>query len=260
MKLNSIQVMSLALLLKYRDKPPSYGERLRRSVRVILLLAITASLVGYVTVRLDIPGGVLLAIGLFVGAILWELLQLKRFIQWWPVSSEITDWSKVERLLADARGASGSRAAASTSPSNRRLIVLTYALTFTILVGLAFGGQRALAFVHDPRRGNPPDSVVVLTASWCGYCMRLRETLAANQIPYTDIDIDRSAEGRWAFTAVRGTGVPIAIVGQRVVRGTRWDELDRVLKAAGYRDFKKPSPVPASNDADNATESSVSRD
>ncbi len=100
------------------------------------------------------------------------------------------------------------------------------AFIFTILVGLAFGGQRALAFVHDSRRGNPPDSVVVLTASWCGHCMRLREVLASNRIPYTDVDVEKSAEGRWAFTAIRGTGVPITIVGEQVVRGTR---------LAGYR-------------------------
>ncbi len=146
------------------------------------------------------------------------MLQQKRFIEGWPLNREITDWNKVEGLLADARDASMPQVAASVSKQRRREIVLMGALVFTILLGLAFGAQRALAFAHDPRRGNPSDGVVILTASWCGYCMQLREQLAANRIPYTDIDVEKSAEGRWAFTAVRGTGIPITIVGDQIVR------------------------------------------
>ena len=37
-----------------------------------------------------------------------------------------------------------------------------------------------------------------------------------------------------------GDGVPITIVGDQIVRGARWRDIDRVLKKAGYRDFKPP--------------------
>lgn len=241
MNLTPIQAASLTRLLQYRAKPPSYGERLRLCAGTILMLVPPALLLGYlVVVRLDVPGGILLAVGLFFGAALWEMLQQKRFVQWWPLNREITDWNEVERLLADTRDVSAPPPVAAISPQRKREIVLMGALIFTILAGLAFGGQRALAFVHDPRRGNPPDGVVILTAPWCGYCMHLREVLAQNRIPYTDIDVEKSAEGRWAFAAVRGTGIPITIVGDQVVRGARWNDIDRVLETAGYRDFNPP--------------------
>lgn len=245
MKPTPIQVASLTRLLKYRAEPPSFGERLRLCAGTLFMVLLIALLTGYVVVRLDVPGGVLLAVGLFSGAALWEMLQQKRFVQWWPLNREITNWNEVERLLADTRDAKAPTLSEVLSPRRRRELALLAAFIFTILVGLAFGGQRALAFVHDPRRGNPPDSVVVLTASWCGHCMRLREVLASNRIPYTDVDVEKSAEGRWAFTAIRGTGVPITIVGEQVVRGTRWQDIDRALNAAGYRDFNLPSAGPA---------------
>jgi glutaredoxin len=253
MKLNRVQVASLRRLLAYRAKAPSFGHRVRLSAAAMLLLLPATVVLGYLVVRLDIPGGILLAVGLLAGAFLWDLLQQKRFIEWWPLNREITDWGKVESLLADAQE-TAPRAVAFAWPQHRRQFVLLGALIFTILLGLAFGGQRALAFAHDPRRGNPPDGVVVLTASWCGYCMQLREQLAANRIPYTDVDVEKSAEGRWAYTAVHGTGVPITVVGDQIIRGNRWREIDRALKAAGYRDFRMPNAA-AFDSAETALES-----
>jgi glutaredoxin len=241
MKLNAVQAASLRRLLAYRTNSPSLGERLRLTAVPMLLWFAVAVLVRLITVRLDIPGGTLLAVGLFVGAAFWNAVQQKHFVDWWPLNREITDWSKVGSLLADAQGTDAPPPVAPVWRQKRRQMVLLGALLFTMLLGLMFAGERALAFAHDPRRGNPPDGVVVLTASWCGYCMQLREQLALNRIPYTDIDVEKSAEGRWAFTAVHGTGVPITIVGEQVIRGNRWPQLDRALKAAGYLDFRKRS-------------------
>jgi glutaredoxin len=253
MKLNPVQVGSLRRLLAYRDKSPSYGERLRLSSGAMLLMLPLTVVLGYLVVRLDIPGGILLAVGVLAGAVFWDMLQQKRFVDWWSFNREITDWNKVEALLADARD-TPSQTVAFFWPQNRRQFMLLGALLFTILLGLAFGGQRALAYAHDPRHGNPPDGVVVLTASWCGYCMQLRQQLAANRIPYTDIDVEKSAAGRWAFTAVHGTGVPITVIGDEIVRGNRWHQIDRALKAAGYRDFRMPSTV-VYDDSETASES-----
>jgi glutaredoxin len=193
-------------------------------------------MLGLLVFKMDVPGGALLAVGLFAGAILCLILQQKHFLDWWPVSREITDWNKVESLLADA----------PTAPvvymwrRKWRQWVLLFALIFAILLGLTVGGQHALAFTHDPRRGNPADSVVILTAPWCGHCMVLRETLAKNRIPYTDIDVEKSAQGRWAFAALRGTGVPITVVGDQIVRGTDWYRIESLLHEAGFRDFRSP--------------------
>jgi glutaredoxin len=261
MKLNPAQVASLRRLLAYRTKSPSYEERLRLSAVAMLLLLTVAVLVRYVVVRLDIPGGTFLAVGLFVGAVFWNMVTQKHFVEWWPLNREITDWTKVESLLAEAQGTAAPRNVALVAPDKRRQMVLLFALLLTMLLGLMFGGQRALAFAHDPRHGNPPDGVVILTASWCGHCMQLREQLAANRIPYTDIDVEKSSEGRWAFTAVHGTGVPITVVGNELIRGNRWQQIDRALKSAGYRDFRIPSAAgtATSNDSAAAYESVLTR-
>jgi hypothetical protein len=54
-------------------------------------------------------------------------------------------------------------------------------------------------------------------------------------IPYTELDVDHTTEGRYAFTAVRGTGIPITIVGHQIIRGTKWEKVDAALQQAGYR-------------------------
>src|SRR5690349_18288281 len=103
MKLNPVQVATLMRLLAYRAKAPSVGQRLRLSASAMLLLLPIAVVLGYLVVRLDVPGGILLPVGLLFGAVLWDMLQQKRFVEWWPLNREITDWNKVESLLADAR-------------------------------------------------------------------------------------------------------------------------------------------------------------
>jgi mycoredoxin len=256
MKLTPVQRATLARLLKYRVEAPSYRERLRLNLAPGLLLLALALVLGYLVVSMDIPGGALLAVGFFIGAVLWNLLLQKHYIDWWPPNREITDWNKVTNLLADASdGAAGAPSRVPTlSPQALRKLVLMTGVIFAILLALVFGAQRVLAIAHDPRRGNPPDGVVILTTPRCGYCMLLRESLAKNRIPYTDIDVNRSAEGRWAFAAVHGTGVPITIVGDQVVRGTRWHEIERLLQRAGYSDFARPRRAPS-----DTNESVVSR-
>lgn len=260
MKPTPIQLATLARLLRYRVEPPSFRERLRLNRGAILLLLALALVLGYLVVRLDVPGGPLLAVGLFVGAVSWNLLQQKHYIDWWPLNREITDWNKVTGLLADASNTSDAHAEAPTrapapSPQTRRQFVVLTGATFAVLLALVFGAQRALALAYDPTRGNPKNGVVILTAPWCGYCMLLRESLARNRIPYTDIDVERSAEGRWAFAAVQGTGVPVIVVGDQVVRGTRWHEIERLLHRAGYGDFAPPGTGTLSG----AEESPISR-
>lgn len=110
-----------------------------------------------------------------------------------------------------------------------------FALTF----GIAVAGERLLAYAYDPVRNNPPNHVIVLSASWCPYCMTLRHHLSGLNIPYTDLDTESTTEGRWAFRSLHGNGTPITIVGKQVIRGlgsatTPWSTVDDALKRAGY--------------------------
>jgi hypothetical protein len=46
-------------------------------------------------------------------------------------------------------------------------------------------------------------------------------------------------EGRRAYAAIHGTGVPVTIVGDQVIRGlgrtAPWEKVDAALKTAGYQ-------------------------
>jgi glutaredoxin len=111
---------------------------------------------------------------------------------------------------------------------------------FIVAIGAAFGIERVLAWTHHPARNNPPYGVVVLTTSWCGYCRSLREHLAEIGVPYVDLDVEKTTEGRYAYMAVRGTGVPITVVGNQVIRGVGrdgglpWRTIDTALARSGF--------------------------
>ncbi len=61
--------------------------------------------------------------------------------------------------------------------------------------------------------------VVLYGTSWCGYCKKTREFLAANNISYTEFDIEHSAEGRRRYDAINGSGVPVLEVNNTIIRG-----------------------------------------
>ena len=63
-----------------------------------------------------------------------------------------------------------------------------------------------------------PAEVVLFSASWCGYCQQSRAYMARAGIKYRHIDID-SAEGRVAFAAAGGGGVPLLVAKGERLRG-----------------------------------------
>jgi glutaredoxin len=68
------------------------------------------------------------------------------------------------------------------------------------------------------KSGKPTADVVLYAASWCGYCRQARAYLARANIKYHDIDID-SPQGRAAFAAAGGGGVPLIFVKGQPMRG-----------------------------------------
>jgi len=240
MMLSKVQAASLKRLQKYRAESPTLRERLRLVAGFLLLLLVLAVIAVYLGVRLGLPYLAWAVAGIYIGAVAREIGNQRLFVKWWSLNREITDWQKVEELL---NASSDSSATVKTEPARKlqwkRAAVVGVA-AFAVIFGLAVAAERTLAFVHDPTRNNSPDNVIVLSASWCGYCMSLRQHLAERGIPYTDLDVEQTAEGRWAYFAVRGTGVPITIVGNQVLRGAGkagaapWEKVDRALVGAGY--------------------------
>lgn len=73
-------------------------------------------------------------------------------------------------------------------------------------------------------------SVVMYSTTWCGYCKKARAYFQANNIPYTDYDVEGSAEGKEKYDAIGGQGVPIIFVGQARMNGFSAEGFDRLYR------------------------------
>ena len=73
-------------------------------------------------------------------------------------------------------------------------------------------------------RRNAPEgggtaSITMYSTDWCGHCKNARTYFASKGIRYNDIDVEKSESGRKEFKELGGGGVPLIIVGDKVMRG-----------------------------------------
>jgi mycoredoxin len=71
----------------------------------------------------------------------------------------------------------------------------------------------------DRQQSNRASEVILYATSWCGYCAKTREFLHQRGIAYIEVDIEKSAEGRRAYDALGGRGVPLLKVNNTLVHG-----------------------------------------
>jgi len=68
----------------------------------------------------------------------------------------------------------------------------------------------------------PPSypKVEIYTTGWCPYCVKAKQYLDSLDVPYTEYDIDKSAEARARRKGYdNSTSVPLVIIGDDVIRG-----------------------------------------
>ena len=75
-------------------------------------------------------------------------------------------------------------------------------------------------------------AVTMYATDWCGVCRRARAYFAANGIAYTEIDVEKSEAGRREFEQHGGRGVPLIVMGGKVMRGFSPEGFERMRKAA----------------------------
>ena len=75
-------------------------------------------------------------------------------------------------------------------------------------------GQR-----HNQKR------VEAYVTSWCPYCNKLLLLLRSNGIEFTKYDIEHDTYGASRYKALGGGGVPVTIIGNRVIRGYKPQEI-----------------------------------
>ncbi|MEE4084032.1 glutaredoxin family protein [Pseudomonas viridiflava] len=72
--------------------------------------------------------------------------------------------------------------------------------------------------------------VVMYATEWCGYCKQTRRFLDSKGIPYQEYDIEKSEEGRKAYEALGGRGIPLIDVNGTLIRGFAPEDILAALK------------------------------
>ena len=62
-------------------------------------------------------------------------------------------------------------------------------------------------------------SVIIYTTTRCGYCKKAKRYFAKNNIGYTEYDVENSSKGKRDYKKMKGTGVPIILVGNTRMNG-----------------------------------------
>ena len=79
--------------------------------------------------------------------------------------------------------------------------------------------------------------ILVYTTRWCGYCMRAKELLEANDLPYEEVPLDGDPQfRRKLFELTGGWTVPQIVVDGETVGG--YSELWRLVRS-GELDAKR---------------------
>ncbi len=121
-------------------------------------------------------------------------------------------------------------------------------LKFFLFVCLAFGGwqlydrhqtklkaQRYEVYRAELAQLDTKKGVTLFTASWCGYCAKLKERLNASNVPFTEYDIETSAHGEIYQETNTANGVPIVIVDGTTIVGYDMNRMPAAFANGGYR-------------------------
>jgi glutaredoxin len=74
------------------------------------------------------------------------------------------------------------------------------------------------------------DKVVMYSASWCGYCKKARSYFAANRVPYTEYDVEKSSKGKRDYRKLGAKGVPVILVGDKRLNGFSEESFKTIYK------------------------------
>jgi glutaredoxin len=67
--------------------------------------------------------------------------------------------------------------------------------------------------------GASSSGVTMFSTVWCGYCKKARAYFASKGIAYAEIDVEKSEDGQRRYKELGGGGVPIILVGNRMMQG-----------------------------------------
>ncbi|MGM0563278.1 MAG: glutaredoxin family protein [Pseudomonadota bacterium] len=92
----------------------------------------------------------------------------------------------------------------------------------------ASGPVRRVLKSHYGDNGEP--RLVFYGTDWCPYCKKLREHLQDEGVPFTEIDVEKSARGKSYYDVLGGTGYPLTYIGAEWVGGADLERIDRAIR------------------------------
>lgn len=105
---------------------------------------------------------------------------------------------------------------------------LTHALADVFGLAYLDASQREVVSKHFDGNGNP--EVVMYATEWCPYCKKAREFFAAENIPYREVDAEKSAQGRRDYAALQSSGYPLIYVGVTRIDGLQTRAIKQAVK------------------------------
>lgn len=77
---------------------------------------------------------------------------------------------------------------------------------------------------------NKTKSVILYGTADCSFCRRTREFFKANNVDFFDVNVQTSEVAAKKHTELGGGGVPVVIIGNRLIRGYQPDAFQDALK------------------------------
>ncbi len=84
--------------------------------------------------------------------------------------------------------------------------------------------------------------VVMYTTTRCGYCKKAKAHFVKNKIPHVTYDVEKSRIGKRDYKALRGSSVPIIIVGKKRMNGFTVARFDSLYKKQLKIDAESKKP------------------
>lgn len=77
------------------------------------------------------------------------------------------------------------------------------------------------AVIHkkSPQPPPEPDRITMYSTDWCPHCKNARNYFNARGLRFTEYNVETSEAGRKEYEALGGKGVPVILVGTKVMRG-----------------------------------------
>jgi glutaredoxin len=72
--------------------------------------------------------------------------------------------------------------------------------------------------------------VVMYSATWCGVCRKAKRYFEAENIPYTEYDVETSAKGKRDYRRLGARGVPVILVGGQRLNGFSPAMFERIYR------------------------------